>query len=172
MTDNGALYRIADTAGGMQRSTRVSKGLAAAPTAAPTTMSVVCFAAGAAGGLASPTATAVTATTPLNTPHGDFAIQLRQITQGCSVGIGTPQSLEAFLTLAGAPKRGAGTQRTIQGAGTPTISGMDVLAPGQRAAEYRAASQPNQNTAAAGNTASPHDRGNVRKFSTEQHTER
>ena len=134
MTDNRALDGITYTVGGMQRSARMAKGMAAAPTAAPATTPIVRFASGAAGGLASPTTTALTLTTPLTTPQGDFAIQIRQITQGFSAGLRTPQSLEALLALAGATKRGAGTQptpRTVQGAGTPTIPGMAVLTPVQ-----------------------------------------
>ena len=137
MTDNGALYVIMNTAGVTRWSTRLAKGLTAAPTAAPATTPVVHFETGAAGGSASPAATSVTATTPLTTEQGDFATQLRQITQGFSAGLGTPQSLEALLTLAGTPELGAGTQptpRTGQGAGTPTIPWMAVLSPGQKVA--------------------------------------
>ena len=132
MTDNRALDGITYTVGGMQRSARMAKGMAATPTAAPSTTPIVRFASGAAGGLASPTTTAVTSTTPLTTPQGDFAIQIRQIIQRFSAGLRTPQSLEALLALAGATERGAGTQltpRTVQGAGTPIIPGMDVLTP-------------------------------------------
>ena len=164
MTDNGSLDGNTDTAGGMQQSTRVSEGLATAPTAVPATTPVVRFAAGTVCGLDSPTATVVTETNPLTTPQGYFAIQLRKITQRFSAGLGIPQSLEVLLTLAGTPKCVAGTQptpRTGQGAGTPTIPGMAVLAPGQQQAEYRATSQPNQYTKAAGNTDSPNGRGNV-----------
>ena len=164
MTDNGVLDGNTDTTGGTRRSTRVTKGVAAAPTTAPATTTVVRFAAGAVGGAASPTAIAVSVTTPLTTPQRYFVIQLQKIAQGFSAGIGTPHSLEVLLTLTGAPKRGAGTQptpRTGQGAGTPTIPGMAVLAPVQRVAEYQATSQPNQNTKADGITASPHGRGNV-----------
>ena len=114
MTDNGALYGITDTAGGKQRSKRVDKGLAAAPTASLSTTPVVSFATGEAGGLASLTATEVTSITHLTTTQGDVAIQLRQITQGFSAGLGTPQSLEALLTLAGAPECGAGIQPTLR----------------------------------------------------------
>ena len=169
MTDNGALYGITDTADGMQRSTRMAEGLAIAPTAAPATTPVVNFAVRAESGSSSQTATEVTSTTHLTKPQVDFAARLRQITQGFSAGLGIPQSLEALLTLASAPERGAGKQttpRTVQGAGTPTIHGMTVLAPGQRAAEYRTTSQPNQNTTASRNTASPHDRENVRNVQT------
>ena len=69
----------------------MAKGLAAGPTAAPVTTPAVHFAEVSVGGLASPTATAVIATTPLTTPKGYFAIQLRQITKGFSAGLGTPQ---------------------------------------------------------------------------------
>ena len=110
MTDNGTLDGFMDTTGGTQWSTRVAERMASAPTAAPATTPVVRFAARSAGSLASPTITAVTATTPLTTPQGDFAIQLQKITQGFSVGLGTPQPFEVLLTLAGAPKCGAGTQ--------------------------------------------------------------
>ena len=164
MTDNGALYGITDTAGGMQRSTRVAKGMAAALKAAPSKMRVVHFAAEAADGSASPTTPGVTSKNPLTTPQGYFKIELRQIRQGFSAGLRTPQPLEALLTLVGTSKRRTGTQsnsRTGQGAGKLTIHGMAVIAPGQQAAEYWATSQPNQNTTAARNTASPHGRGNV-----------
>ena len=72
--DNGALDVNTDTAGGTRQSTRVAKGLDEVPNAAPATMAVVRFAEGAVGGLASPTATAVTATTTLTTPQGYFSI--------------------------------------------------------------------------------------------------
>ena len=57
MTDNGALDGITDYTGDKRRSTRVAKWLAASPTTTPATTTVVYFAAGTAGGLASLAAT-------------------------------------------------------------------------------------------------------------------
>ena len=41
---------------------------------------------------------------------------------------------------------------------------MAVIDPGHQASEFRATIQPNKNTTVARNTASPHDRGNIRNL--------
>ena len=114
LTDNRVVDGNNDTAGGTRRYTGVAEGMDAAPAAVPDLESVVRFTSGEVSGADSPTTTSVTETIPLTTPQGDFAIQLQQITQGFSAGLGTPQSLEALLTLAGAPECGAGIQPTLR----------------------------------------------------------